>query len=101
MIGVADAGALVRHGTAACGGATAIGIAVVGGTRGIRAAFSGPFVLGMSIATGLLGAGATAVGPWLPVASVFGGGSGWVPLAGAGLAGVAASLLFGFRTRRG
>ncbi len=100
MVGVTDPGATVRNGAAACGGSAAIGIAVVG-AHGLRAAFSGPFALGISGATAMLAVGATPAGPFLPVASVVAGGSGWIPMVVAGAAGVAASGAFAWRTRSG
>jgi ABC-type transport system involved in multi-copper enzyme maturation permease subunit len=99
LVGVPDAGALIRHGIAASGGAVCLGIAVVG-RAGIRRGFSGPFAIGLTIATALLGMGIglPRVGQWLPLASVLAGGDGWAPLTLSLLSGVVASALFAWRS---
>ena len=99
LVGVPDAPALVRHGIAASGGAVSLGVAVVG-RAGIRRGFSGPFAIGLTIATALLamGLGLPSVGQWLPLSSILAGGDGWVPLVLALLSGVGASALFAWRS---
>lgn len=88
---------LVRHGMAATGTAVAIGLAVVGGA-GLKQGFSGPLALGMTLATGLASVGGVLHTPWLPIASLFGGGSGWSAIAVSLLVGAGSALLYGRRT---
>ncbi len=101
IMGLPDAAAMARHGAAACGAATAIGLVVVG-RAGLKQSFAGPFATGMGMATGLIALGNThpAVGSWLPLASVFTGGDGWAPLAGTLVAGALASAIFAVRAAR-
>jgi hypothetical protein len=101
IMGLPDAGAMARHGTAACGAATALGLMVVG-RAGLRQSFAGPFAAGMGAATGLiaLGNAAPSIGQWLPLASVFTDGNGWAPLLGTVVSGVLAAATFALRAAR-
>ncbi|MFT4626945.1 MAG: hypothetical protein ACI8PZ_005626 [Myxococcota bacterium] len=101
IMGLPDAAAMTRHGAAACGAATALGVMAVGRTS-LRQSFAGPFAAGMGAATGLIALGNAnpAVGRWLPLASVFTDGDGWAPLAGSLVAGVIASAAFALRAAR-
>jgi hypothetical protein len=99
LLTVADPVSVLLHGTAASATAAAIGIAVVG-TAGIRQGFAGPFAMGMTLATGLAGAGAALDLDWVPIASLFAGGSGWESAGLAVVAGVAASIVFAQRAGR-
>jgi hypothetical protein len=97
LMPLTDPWPLVRHGTAATGTAVAIGLAVVGGA-GIKQGFSGPFAVGMTLATSLAGLGGALGTWWLPIGSLFSGGSGWTPLALSAVAGAVSALLYGRRT---
>lgn len=88
---------IIRHGAAASSAGVAIGIVAVG-TAGIKQGFSGPFAAGMTFATGLAIFGGSLGLDWLPIASLFAGGSGWLSLANALLIGVIASWVYGLRT---
>ncbi len=101
LMGLSDPGATTRHGAAACGAATALGVALVG-RAGLRQSFAGPFAMGMTAATGLITLGATSpsIGQWLPLASVYSEGSGWVPLALTLVCGGLAALGFSLRAAR-
>jgi len=101
IIGVEQGGALIRHGIAATGGATALGLIAVG-KAGIKQGFSGPLAGGLTGAMGVMGVGLAMpqVGSYLPLASLFAGGSGWIPVAIAMGLGVVASAVFSFRSAR-
>ena len=101
IMGLPDAAAMARHGTAACGAATALGLMVVG-RAGLRQSFAGPFAAGMGAATGLiaLGNASPQLGQWLPLASVFTDGDGWAPLLGTVVSGVLAAATFALRAAR-
>lgn len=99
LLSVDQVWALIRNGVAACGAAVAIGLAVVG-TAGIKQGFSGPFALGMSLATGLAALGGAWDLTFVPVASLFSSSSGWVPLAVSGGLGLLSSWLFAVRSGR-
>lgn len=101
ILGVAEPGALVRHGFAATGSAVALGIGATG-QAGMRQGFSGPLAFSLTAAAGLmaLGAGSPVVGQFLPLGSIGGGGSGWVPAALTLVAGVVASAGFAWRSAR-
>ncbi|MCB9685849.1 MAG: ABC transporter permease [Alphaproteobacteria bacterium] len=87
---------VLTHGWAASFGAVAIGIAVVG-TSGLRQGFSGPFALGMTLATAVGGTGATLGLHFLPMGSLLSREPGWTSLAVSILFGVVASALYGRR----
>ncbi len=101
IIGVAEPGALIRHGIAATGGATAVGLVAVG-RAGVKQGFSGPLAVGLTGVMGLMGLGFTqpAIGSYLPLASLFAGGNGWIPVALTALLGAVASLVFSIRSAR-
>ena len=101
LIGVADQGALMRHGVAATMSAVSLGVIVVG-TAGIQRGFSGPFAFGLTIATGLFGLGFSApqIGQYFPMASALTHGDGWAPLTLGVLSGILAALVFARRTAR-
>jgi hypothetical protein len=96
LIPIHEPWALVRHGMAATGAAVAIGLAVVGGA-GLRQGFSGPFALGMTVVTGIASLGAALGATWLPVASLFAGGSGWSAVAVSLVVAVVSVMLYGRR----
>jgi len=99
LVGVEHPWALVRHGAAAAGSATAIGLLAVG-TAGTRQGFSGPLAAGLTAATAAiaLGFAAPSVGMFLPLASVFAGGSGWIPVLLTLALGAAATAGFAWRS---
>jgi hypothetical protein len=101
LIGVPDPGAMIRHGIAATGGATAMGLLAVG-KAGLKQGFSGPLAGGLTVATGLIGLGLSKspVATLLPLASIFGGGNGWIPVAAAMALGVLAAVGFAYRSAR-
>lgn len=101
ILAVDDPWAMVRHGSAACAGATAIGLVSVG-RAGIKQGFSGPLAAALTATTGGLGLGLAAPswGQALPLASVFAGGSGWGPTGAAVAAGFVASAVFAARSAR-
>ncbi|MCB9674142.1 MAG: ABC transporter permease subunit [Alphaproteobacteria bacterium] len=101
ILGIEDPLRVGRNGLAACAGAVAIGLFVVG-RAGLKSGFSGPLASGLSIATGLAAAGAAlpAVGRLLPVASLLTASTGWLPLGGALGLGAVAIALFTFRSAR-
>ncbi len=99
LLTVAEPLDVLLHGAASSATAAAIGIAVVG-TAGIKQGFAGPFAVGMTVATGLAGAGAALDLGWLPIASLFAGGSGVPALVLAGAIGIVASLVFALRAGR-
>lgn len=101
ILGVAESGALVRHGFAATGGAVAVGIAAAG-RAGLKQGFSGPLAFALTTTAGLMafGAGSPSLGRWLPMASLAAGGDGWVPAALATLGGAIAALGFAWRSAR-
>jgi hypothetical protein len=84
---------ILTHGWAASSGAVAIGIAVVG-RSGLKQGFSGPFALGMTLATALGGAGASLGLDFLPVGSLLSQGPGWTSLACSVGLGLVASALY-------
>ncbi|MEQ1506688.1 MAG: ABC transporter permease subunit [Myxococcota bacterium] len=88
------------NGIAACGAGAAIGLAVVG-SAGIKQGFSGPFAAGMTFATGLATVGAALGATWLPIASLFAGGSGGSALAVSVGTGIGSALLYGWRAGDG
>lgn len=87
---------VIRHGIAAGSVGVAIGLVVVG-TAGVKQGFSGPLAAGITFATALASAGGALGLWWLPIGSLFAGGSGWVPLAVAGLLGLLAAGSYGWR----
>lgn len=101
VMGVDAPWAMVRHGFAACGGAAAIGLMVVG-AAGLEQGFSGPLAASLAIATGAIGFGLSlpTVGHVLPLASVFAGGSGWGPAGAAIALGLFAAGVFSVRSAR-
>ncbi|MEZ4322718.1 MAG: ABC transporter permease subunit [Myxococcota bacterium] len=101
ILGVEEPTRVLRNGVAACGGAVAVGLLVIG-RAGLKSGFSGPLASGLSIATALAAAGVAAPGPgrYLPIASLLTDGSGYVPLLGATALGVAAIALFTWRSAR-
>ena len=101
ILGVEGAGSVLLNGVAACSGAVAVGLFVVG-RAGLKSGFSGPLASGLTIATALAGAGAAvpAIGRYVPIASLLTPSSGIVPLAGAAGFGLFAIVLFTFRSAR-
>ncbi len=101
ILGVEHFGDVARNGLAACGGAVAVGLFVVG-RAGLKSGFSGPLASGLSIATGLTAVGVAlpSVGRHLPISSMLTDGSGWLPLAGSVGMGVLAVVLFTWRSAR-
>jgi hypothetical protein len=87
---------VIRHGIAAASVGVAIGLVVVG-TSGVKQGFSGPFAAGMTFATGMASVGGALGLTWLPLASLFGSGSGWPPLGMALLLGLLSSWSYGWR----
>jgi hypothetical protein len=96
IIPVPDRWEVIRHGIAAASVGVAIGLVVVG-TSGVKQGFSGPFAAGMTFATGLASMGGALGLTWMPLASLFGRGSGWMPLALALLLGLLSSWSYGYR----
>jgi hypothetical protein len=101
VIGVDRAPALIRHGIASCGGATALGLISVG-RAGLKQGFSGPLAGGLTAAMALMSLGLTLpeIGAYLPLASLLTSGSGWFPLGVSVLLGLLASLVFSVRSAR-
>lgn len=99
VIGVARAPAMLLHGVAACGAGVAIGLIVVG-TAGIKQGFSGPIAAALTAIIAVAGVGAYLQLGWLPIASVFVGGSGAVPVGVSVLMGFFASAVYAVRTGR-
>jgi len=101
VIGVSRPTALVRHGIAATGGATALGLISVG-RAGVKQGFSGPLAAGLAAAMGLMGVGLARpeIGATLPLASLMSGGSGWVPVGVSLVFGILASFAFSVRSAR-
>jgi hypothetical protein len=101
IIGVADRGAMIRHGMAATGGATALGLVAVG-KAGIKQGFSGPLAGGLTATMAVMGIGLAQpdIGSYLPLASLFAGGSGWIPVGVSLGLGVLASWIFSVRSAR-
>lgn len=85
------------HGVAATLTAIAVGMAVVG-QAGLRAGFSGPFGVGMTLVTGIASAGWRWDLPWLPVASLFSTRPGWAAVAVSCAAGVVGSFVYARRS---
>ncbi|NCG18338.1 MAG: ABC transporter permease subunit [Rhodobacterales bacterium] len=102
IIGVTNPLQLMRHGIAACGGSMTLGIIVIG-TAGTKQGFSGPLAFALTSATALFGVGfsALAIAPYVPLASVFAGGSGWSPLGLTLASGVLTGAGFGWRSGKG
>lgn len=93
---------VVLHGVAACGGATAIGLVVIG-RSGLEAGFAGPMSTGLVMVVSLLSFGLAnrTVGAVLPVASLLARApDGWTPVFVATLWGLIATAIFTFRTAR-
>ncbi len=101
VMGVANAGALIRHGIACAGGATGIGLLAIG-RGGLTTGFTGPLATGMSLATGLFafGLAAPGVARWIPLASFSTSSSGWEALAGTALFAVLVVGVFTWRSAR-
>ena len=99
VIGVADVGAQLRHGAAACAGGVAVGLAVVG-TAGIKQGFSGPLAASLTGVVGLFAIGAIYDLPWLPIGSLLSESSGYATLGTALVMGLLSSALYGIRTGR-
>ena len=95
ILGGESTGAVFRHAWAAVAGATAIGLIAVG-HRGMAQGMSTALSAALIAVTLLVGIGVRAptLGALLPIASLAAGGTGWLPLAGALLAGGASALAF-------
>ncbi len=91
---------VLTHGWAASCASVAIGIGVVG-TSGLRQSFSGPFALGMTLATALGGAGASLGLHFLPLGSLLSREPGWTSLGLSLVFGLVASALYGRRNGGG
>ncbi|MCA9491437.1 MAG: hypothetical protein KC621_16005 [Myxococcales bacterium] len=100
LLPLRDPWSVLSHGWAASWGAVAIGIGVVG-TSGLRQGFSGPFALGMTLATALGGTGAALGLHFLPMGSLLSREPGWTSLAVSVLFGVVASAAYGRRAGGG
>ena len=76
-----------------------LGIIVIG-TAGTKQGFSGPLAFALTSATALFGVGfsALAIAPYVPLASVFAGGSGWSPLGLTVASGVLTAAVFAWRS---
>lgn len=101
VIGLPDAGAVVRHGIACAVGATGIGLLAIG-RGGLKSGFTGPLASGMSVATAVfaLGFAAPALARWVPLASFGTGASGWEALAGSAVFGLVVVAVFTRRSAR-
>lgn len=99
VIGVAAAPAMLRHGIAASGAGVAVGLITVG-TAGIKQGFSGPIAAALTAIVAFAGLGWWLDLSWMPIGSVFVGGSGWPPLALSLLFGAVASGVYAVRTGR-
>jgi hypothetical protein len=100
LMGVGDVTGLVLHGVAAAGGATAIGLLVIG-RSGLDKGFAGPMSAGLVIVFALLSTGIAQGrgGAILPIASMLvRDASPWPPLLASLLSGVVAAVVFARRT---
>jgi hypothetical protein len=91
---------LALHGAAACGGASAIGLVVIG-RSGLEAGFAGPMSAGLVAVVSLLsfGVGNRVVGAWLPISSLLARSEdGLTPLLMSLAWGVIATAIFTRRT---
>ncbi len=101
LLGVRDAGAMVRDGIGATAAAAALGVAAVG-RAGLKASFSGPFTAVAAGIAGIVAFGTTWPG-WgrhLPIASMVLGGDGWSPMFVGWALGPLAAVLFAWRGGR-
>lgn len=101
LLGLPDPGETLRHGVAAAGASVALGLASVR-RAGLRSGFAATLAAGLSATTAMLGLGylLPSVGSWLPLASLASGGTGWAPLVGMVLLGLASVGLFTWRSAR-
>lgn len=102
LLNVPNPSKLMLHGLAACGASTGIGLMVVG-RAGLEKGFAGPISVGLTAVFTLLslGAGASDLMGWLPIASLVGqkasGAAAVVTMVAFGLGSVA---LFTWRSAR-
>lgn len=100
FIGVPRPTALMLHGAAACGGATAIGLIVIG-RAGLENGFAAPMSAGLVMVVSLLSAGISLgdAAHWIPVASlVTDDQSGLAALAASLGCGVLGTVMFTWRS---